>query len=181
MAPSNNSRTKNEEAFSYFLPVHHRLPVSLWTSFLELLALGSPLAAHTVDTLWSRDSLRLQALGGLLEGEVDGLALLQAAEAFHVQLALKGKTGPGFSINVTVWGKVWNPVLRDRWDRKRSNHKWVNGYFNIVHTADLPRIVMSILSVRKSAPHWASGDFDPWEQTLSHSSLSDSSYQVPGI
>lgn len=42
-----------------------------------------------MDATRSGDSLRLEALGGLLEGEVDGLALLQAAEALHVQLALK--------------------------------------------------------------------------------------------
>lgn len=72
-------------------PVHPRLPISFWASLLDLLAFGSPLAAHTVDATWTCNSLRLQALRWLLEGKLHHFAFLEAAEAFHVQLALKGR------------------------------------------------------------------------------------------
>lgn len=67
------------------------LPISFRAPLLDLLAFWSPLAAHTMDATWSCDSLRLQALRWLLEGKLHCFAFLQAAEAFHVQLALKGE------------------------------------------------------------------------------------------
>ena len=66
------------------------LPVSFWAPLLDVLPFGPPLAAHTVVALRAGDLLGLQPLGWLFEGELHGLALLQAAEALHVQLALKG-------------------------------------------------------------------------------------------
>lgn len=55
--------------------------------------LGSLLAAHARGSLWAGDPQRLQALGGLFEGELHGLALSQAAEALHVQFALSKQGG----------------------------------------------------------------------------------------
>lgn len=87
---------------------HPCLPVSLWTSLLDLLAFGSPLTAHTVDATWTSNSLRLQALRRLLEGKLDCFAFLQAAETFHVQFTLKGNKNRTSKLLFCVLGR---PVL----------------------------------------------------------------------
>lgn len=71
-----------------FLPVQSCSPISFRTPLLHLLAFWPPLTAHTVDATRPCNLLRLQPLRWLLEGELHRFALLQAAEAFHVQLAL---------------------------------------------------------------------------------------------
>lgn len=86
-----------------YFTVHFCLPITLWTSLLDLLAFGSPFAAHTVDAIRSSNSLRLQALRWLLVGKLNRLTLLQAAEAIHVQLALEDDIGRGFHVKITVW------------------------------------------------------------------------------
>lgn len=126
-------KLKSLNCISRFVPVHPGLPISLWTSLLELLAFGSSLAAHTVDAFRSSDSLRLQTLGRLLEGKLDRLALLQAAKAFHVQLALKGEHGARIQHQNHCFGGVCNTLeLPDRQDRKSPIEKGGKKYFNIL-------------------------------------------------
>lgn len=108
--------------WSSSFPVHPSLPVPLWAALLDLLSFGSPLAAHAVDAARSGHSLRLQTFGWLFEGKLNCLTLLQAAEAFHVQLTLKGNTGR-FSGIPGLWWFVcvceafttFGRVLLDEW------------------------------------------------------------------
>ena len=59
-------------------------PVPLWFAFLQQdLPLGSPLAAGAGPPAGPRHPQGLQALGGLLVGELHLLAFLQTAEPVH--------------------------------------------------------------------------------------------------
>lgn len=75
------------------------LPVSLWFALLQRdLPLRSPLTARARPAAGSSHPQGLQALGGLLVGELHLLTLLQAAEALHHQLALSGSKTKQLSI-----------------------------------------------------------------------------------
>lgn len=76
------------------------LPVSLWASFLDLLAFWSPFTAQTVDTSRASNSLWLQSLWWLLECKLNCFAFFKAAKTFHVQLALKNNIGKGSALKM---------------------------------------------------------------------------------
>lgn len=65
-------------------------PVSLWLSFLlHAFPFGSFFAADAVHSSRPSHLHTLQALGGLLEGELNLLTFLQTPKPLHVQLTLR--------------------------------------------------------------------------------------------